>query len=157
MSAELMRAVEAESVVFARSLRGYNPDDVDDFLDRVADSLQRYAMLSADLELQNRQLEEKLVEYETLRDSWQDALVMAKRSSEEQIEKARQQADAILAEAHQQADALLAGAKDRLPQACDELRALQLRRQELAADMKVLVERFNQLIGELSADDWNHP
>ena len=40
---DLLKVVDVEGVVFSRGLRGYAADEVDEFLDRVADTLQRYS------------------------------------------------------------------------------------------------------------------
>ncbi len=109
----LMRAMEAESVSFSRGLWGYVSDEVDEFLDSVAYSLHRYAELVAYNEIRIRQLEEQLAEYINLRDSLQDALLMAKRSSDEHIKAAQREAEAIVAEAKSRAESIVTEAKSQ--------------------------------------------
>lgn len=56
----LLKAVDVEDAEFSFSLRGYDRDEVDDFLDIVAGSLLEYAKMHASDEIRIRALEEDL-------------------------------------------------------------------------------------------------
>lgn len=98
----MVTAQEVHSITFDKGLRGYNLDQVDDFLDRVADQLtadeQRISALNRD----NEELKDKLLELAQKLDSYRNdenalksALLNAQRMGENVIKEARQKGDAI--------------------------------------------------------------
>ncbi len=143
--ASLVTVLDVEAVSFSRTLRGYNPDEVEEFLDRVADTLQYTAERSSALEQDIKRLEEKLKEYDNLRDSLQEALLMAQRSSEERVGSARKEADAIVAEARSKAEGIISDArskKDDILRQCEDARKT---RDMFMADFKALLAKFSSL------------
>ncbi len=141
----LVTVLDVESISFSRAIRGYNSDEVEEFLDRVADTLQYTAERQSNLEQEVKRLEEKLKEYDNLRDSLQEALLMAQRSSEERVGSARKEADAIVAEARSKAEAIISDAKarkDEILRQCDDARK---NRDMFMADFKALLARFSSL------------
>lgn len=144
--ASLVTVLDVEAVSFSRTLRGYNPDEVEEFLDRVADTLQYTAERSSSLEQEMKRLEEKLKEYDNLRDSLQEALLMAQRSSEERVGSARKEADAIVAEARSKAEGIITDArarKDDILRQCEDARKT---RDMFMADFRALLARFSSLV-----------
>nr|WP_255700342.1 DivIVA domain-containing protein [Dethiosulfovibrio faecalis] len=142
----LVTVLDVENVSFSRTIRGYNPDEVEDFLDQVADTLQYSAERQAELEQEIRRLQEKMGEYDTMRDSLQEALLMAQRSSEERLGSARKEADAIVAEARSRAEGIVneaRGKKDDLLRQCDEARKTK---EMFLADFRSLLVRFSSLV-----------
>ncbi|HAF49579.1 MAG TPA: cell division protein, partial [Synergistaceae bacterium] len=93
---ELLKALDVINQTFKRALRGYNPVEVDEFLDRVADSLQAYAERCVELERELERLKEQIREYKGMRDSLQEALLMAQKSADERVKAAEKQAEAIV-------------------------------------------------------------
>ncbi len=88
---------------FHDAWRGYNQEEVDDFLDRVAEALER-------VQRENAQLNERIDELEGLVAQARDAeevlkktLVNAQRAAEEAIETARSKAEKMIAEAESRA------------------------------------------------------
>ena len=59
---ELLKALDVINQTFKRALRGYDPVEVDEFLDRVADSLQAYAERCVELERELERLKEQFAE-----------------------------------------------------------------------------------------------
>lgn len=142
----LVTVLDVESISFSRGMRGYNPDEVNDFLDRVADTLQYTAERQSSLEQEVRRLEEKLKEYDNLRDSLQEALLMAQRSSEERVGSARKEADAIVAEARSKAEGIISDAKakkDDVLRQCDDIKKTK---EMFIADFRGLLTRFSSLV-----------
>lgn len=88
---------------FHDAWRGYNQEEVDDFLDRVAEALER-------VQRENAQLNDRIDELEALVAQARDAeevlkktLVNAQRAAEEAIETARSKAEKMIAEAESRA------------------------------------------------------
>lgn len=106
VSPQTLREVE-----FRGALRGYNPDDVDEFLDRVAAGIEI-------LQERLRQATERAVRAEARlndvgegADGLRNTLVLAQRTADLAVQEAKDQAAAIVAEAEQRAAAVAAEAE----------------------------------------------
>ena len=143
---DLMRVVDVESVVFSKGLRGYVPDEVDEFLDHVADSMQRYAEMHAADQMKIRELENTLSEDLHLKESLQEALEMAKCSTEDLKACSQKECDAILAEARAKAENIVADALAKKEQLLRELDDLRRSRDHFVADAKAVILRYNMLL-----------
>ncbi|HHV52022.1 MAG TPA: DivIVA domain-containing protein [Synergistaceae bacterium] len=143
---ELLKALDVINQTFKRALRGYDPVEVDEFLDRVADSLQAYAERCVELERELERLKEQIREYKGMRDSLQEALLMAQKSADERVKAAEKQAEAIVAEAHAQAERLLKEAEDHSNVIKEEMSRLQQTNQDFIAEFRALITRYQNLI-----------
>jgi cell division initiation protein len=143
---ELLKALDVIHQTFKRALRGYDPVEVDEFLDRVADSLQAYAERCVELERELERLKEQIREYKGMRDSLQEALLMAQKSADERVRAAEKQAEAIVAEARAQAERLLKEAEDHSNVIKEEMSRLQRTKQDFVAEFRALLTRYQNLI-----------
>jgi DivIVA domain-containing protein len=139
-------------VEFREKLRGYNQDDVDDFLEQVAVGLEA-------LQEQLRQATERATRTGDQREPFADdddpvrrTLVLAQRTADMAIKEAREQAAEIVAAADARAQATVSQADEaanlRRESAESEVRAeverLTLARETLAADITALEEHLEQ-------------
>ncbi len=150
---ELMSALDVANKVFGRGFKGYNPNEVDAFLDQISESLHGYAQQILDLQREVDLLRDKEEGYEKLKDSLQGTLLFAQKSAEERVQAAEQQAQAILAEARSQADKMVAAAQGEVALARRDLKGLQEKRQEFLADFQALLFRYQTLIGEAPKEE----
>src|SRR5205814_5649951 len=108
VSPKTLREVE-----FREKLRGYHPEDVDQFLERVAAGIEA-------LQDKLRQTTERAVHAEELAsasgetdDALRRTLVLAQKTADAAIEEARSQAGEIVSTAEQQASSIVAGANEQ--------------------------------------------
>ena len=146
---DLLKVVDVESVVFSRGLRGYDADEVDEFLDHVADTIQHYAELRAADQMKIRELENSIRENDELKASLQNALDMAKRTSEDFLASSHMESEAVLAQAKARAEAILADAVSQKAQLLSEIDELKRAREHFVADAKAAVLRYNMLLDGL--------
>ncbi len=66
------------------------------------------------MEIQLSRFDEQIREYSELKQSLQEALVLAQKSAEERVSSAESRAEVIIAEAEAQAHKIVIGAKDRV-------------------------------------------
>ena len=144
--ADLLTALDIESKIFSKSMRGYSAVEVDEFLDRVADDIQEYAARAAESERRIARFEEQIREYENLKGTLQGTLLMAQKSAEAKEEAASRQAEALVSEARLKADQILmeaAAARDRERR---DLQRLRIMKQEFKAEFRSLLSRFAALM-----------
>lgn len=102
---------------FTRTLRGYDPDEVNAFLDQVisqvegmvAENREKDKKIAAlqGLEEENKNLKEKLNQYERMEATFNKAIMMAQKTSEQVRVSAQKESEAILDEAKKNANRII--------------------------------------------------
>ena len=87
---------------FRRSLRGYDVDQVDDFLQAVSDTLVQLIEEQQRLKAQADELRARVQHYQETEALLHNALLLAERTADETRQRAHQEADLIRREAEQQ-------------------------------------------------------
>ncbi len=134
VSPQLLREVE-----FREQWRGYNPDEVDDFLERVAAALER-------LQEKLRETTDRAVRAErrVAEDSGDEALkrtlVLAQRTAQSAVDEAQAEAENLLAAARDQAATTLAEAEQRAAEMDAEVVARSAEAVENLARERVVLE-----------------
>ena len=129
-------------------MRGYDPVEVDEFLDHVAGSLQAYVQKIKDQEQELVQKREKLGQFESIRESIQEALIMAQRTAEERVQGARMQADSIISEARSKVDRMVRDAEDEMEALRIDMGRLRSSRQQYVDEFRELLQKFDALLDE---------
>ncbi|MGI6782634.1 MAG: DivIVA domain-containing protein [Aminivibrio sp.] len=145
MAPELLTAREIESKFFSRGMRGYSVNEVDEFLDRVAEDIQEYALRCVDLERSVARLEEQIKEYDNLKETLQETLLMAQKSAEAKEEAAAKQAESLISEARVKAEQIVQEAAAAREAERREVLRLKHIKQEFRAEFRALLSRFASL------------
>jgi cell division initiation protein len=125
---------------------GYNEEDVDSFLDQVADELEKVIQENSELKQQLEIMRKRLSEFEEMQTSLQSALLAATKSAEAVREQARQEAEALVAKAQEEADSLIRSAQEQARQMI--LRA-QNERQKMERSLARLREVKNRYLASI--------
>ncbi|MDR1510547.1 MAG: DivIVA domain-containing protein [Synergistaceae bacterium] len=96
---ELLTSLDIVNQAFKKTMRGYDPSEVDEFLDRVAECIQVYVQKIKDYERVIEEQSEKLRDYENIKGSLHEALLMAQRTAEEKVTNASLLADEKVSQA----------------------------------------------------------
>ncbi|HPJ26247.1 MAG TPA: DivIVA domain-containing protein [Synergistaceae bacterium] len=146
MTQELLSALDVTNRVFRRSLRGYDIAEVDEFLDGVSDTIHIYAEKVRECESTIAGLREQMQEYQNLRDSMQEALIMAQKSAEDRIAAAEQQAQTIVADARSKAESLVQQANADADGIRREMKLLREKRGTMFGELRGFLARFEALL-----------
>lgn len=95
---------EIQQKEFHTSLRGYNMEEVDRFLDEVARELDRLTKENKELLAKIELLESKVAESEEMKSVIQSALLFAQKAAEDIKKSAQSEAESILQAAREMAD-----------------------------------------------------
>ena len=108
-----MTAEDVKKVTFERGVRGYRPEDVDDFLAQTARAMEELeaecdAALAAKADMESKMmiLAQKVEEYRAEENTLKTALINAQRMGETVVHEAKQKADSILRDATGQTEFL---------------------------------------------------
>lgn len=81
---------------------GYNKEEVDAFLDLVAEELDRIIRRYQEQSMMMEELKQKLARFEEMQQTLQNAIINAQRSADQIVEEARIQAQTMIREAQEQ-------------------------------------------------------
>ena len=139
-----------EGTDFQQVRRGYDPDEVDDFLERVAAAVSR---LQGQLVEANRRAE--IAESNAARaggqgeaegpvvEEMQRTLILAQRTADAAVREAREEADSLVAAARREAATVLTNGRQEADRYAAESRL------SLATEVRELEERRETLLGDL--------
>jgi len=98
--------IDIQQKTFGPELRGYNMDEVDDFLDEVVATLKDYDQRVRDAQDRIRALEAEIATRGEDETAISRALVAAQKQADTMLSEAREEAEAIRNEAHDESDRL---------------------------------------------------
>jgi cell division initiation protein len=101
---------------FSRSFRGYNDDEVDQFLDEIVEEFEK--LYKENLELKDRisMLVDQINQYKTMEATLKETLVTAQKTANDVTASAQKKSDLILKEAEQQAQKIIENANNQVVQ-----------------------------------------
>ena len=148
-----MKPIDVRRKEFKNSLRGYNADQVDDFLDVVADEYERSYSENLRMREEISSLRERLEQFEKLEDSIQSALVHAESAANDVRESASSEAENVRSnaereaeltrkEANERAQQTLADSSSKVERAQESYEALKKAKQDFAADFRHLLKSY---------------
>lgn len=134
---------------FNHALRGYNEAEVDEFLDQVADELERLFKENIDLSERIEALEEKVRTYQDMERTLHNTLLSAQKSADEITQKAQREADAVLKEAEVKGKDIIHSALTNKQKATAELARIKQAEEEFRARFKALLEKHLAALAEV--------
>ncbi len=134
---------------FGRSLRGYNEAEVDEFLDQVADELERLFKENIDLNERLEANEEKVKGYQDMERTLHNTMVSAQKSAEDIIAGARHEAEVVLKDAEVKAKEIIHNALQQKQRTQADLMRIKAAEEEFRAKFKSLLETHVRNLGEI--------
>ncbi len=131
---------------FSKRLKGYDPQEVHEFLSNVANTIERLTRERSEFRQRIRSLEAELASFRKREHALQDALVAAQRSADETLDAARAEGEKIVSEAQALADQLVDDASSRITTIETVIGELRARRREVRAELMRLAELLQGLI-----------
>lgn len=92
---------------FKRGLRGYNPDEVDEFLDEVVDNYEEIYKENGKLKEKLEVLEEQVSHYAKIEGTIQNTLVLAQNAADQAKEASQKEAEVIIKNANETAQRIV--------------------------------------------------
>ncbi len=152
-----MTAEDMKMVTFASVKKGYNPEDVDDFLAQAAKALEdmtaeRDAAIAAKANNENKMmiLAQKVEEYRGEENTLKTALINAQRMGETVVHEAKQKAESILRDATGQTELIRQKAEQDV---ANEQQKLVKMKEEVVRFKDIILTLYKQHIESLSGLD----
>ncbi len=138
---------------FERSFRGYNEDEVDQFLDNIVDEFEK--MYKENMEMKERisVLMDQINQFRTMEKTLKDTLVTAQKTADEVTAVAQQKSKLILREAEEQARQIRANANQDVVEANREQFEIKKQIRILKMKIRTLLESQIEEIDQLADED----
>ena len=148
---------------FNRTIRGYDPEEVNSFLDKVISQVEvmvnelkekdtRIAELET-YEIENRALKEKIEQYERMEGTVNKAIVMAQRTGDQMKISAQNESDAIIQNAKNNANRIINEALMRAEKTENEAALLKRNITIFKKRVKDIVEAQLEVVNEMDEID----
>ncbi len=124
---------------FTRSFRGYDEDEVDQFLDEIVEEFERLYKENIDLKDRLAMLVDQLNNYKTMENTLKETLVTAQKTADELAQSAQKKSDLIIEEAEKKA-------RDIIDQANSKVIEIKKEFDEYRKQMQVFRSRFKNLL-----------
>jgi len=131
---------------FRRKMRGYDPEEVQGFLDRVASALEEANATNATLEERMKEAENRLGHYRLIEQNLQDAAITVQKSLDETKRLAEKEAELIIREAHSRAEKEAASLQDRIQSLQTDIATLEMQRTNFLVRLRAVVRSQGDLI-----------
>ncbi len=137
-----IRPVDIRRKEFKNGFRGYEANQVDDFLDEVADEFERTFAENQRMSEEITTLQERLQQFEDLESSIREALVHAQQTSRDLRRNAGKEAELIVREAKEQSHRILADSSSRIERVQESYEVLRKAKQEFSNDFRHLLKSY---------------
>lgn len=130
------------------SVRGYDGQEVDEFLDHVAASYEKALKEVKKLREENERLRDEVGKYKNMETTLKDTMVVAQETVKERKEHAQREADVILSKAKNEAQEIMREAKERVKERMRQFRQIEEYEQFFRLRLKSLVESHLELLDD---------
>ena len=127
---------------FRRSIRGYNEEDVDVFLDQVAEEFERVFKENTELKEQVGSMKDKVKQYEGVEQTLQKALFTGQQAADQVKENAQKESELIIGDAEKKAKDIIHEVQKEKEAVVAELKRLCEAEDRFRVDFKELLNRF---------------
>ena len=150
----MITPLEIENKKFSKKpLNGYNPEEVDDFLDELTGDYEKLYKQVTESQEKIDELKQSLVHYQDIENTLQSTLMMAQKASDEVQDVAQKQADQIIKEAENRARESTLGLQTEIINKTQELESLKKQFDVYKARMESLLISQLELIKEINKED----
>jgi cell division initiation protein len=149
----MITPLEIKRQQFKKVMRGYDPVEVDTFLDMLSHELEE--VLSKYKESRDKiiELDTQLKDYKNMEKTLQQTLLQAQETSGKEIANSRKEATLIVQEAELKASQIVDKARGDFTRMKEEISNLKARKESILSRLKVLLTSEVDLIRALEIDE----
>ena len=155
-------SLEIKDKTFSTRFRGFDPEEVDEFLDIVVRDYEDLVRSNHDKDLHIKSLEDRLSYFDEMKDSLSQSVLIAQDTAERVKQAAAERSNNIIHQAEQDAQRLLEEAKYKaneiLRQATDNAKKVAVETEELKNKSRVFHQRLKSTIESqlaiVESSDW---
>lgn len=138
---------------FSRGFRGYDEDEVNEFLDQIIKDFEILIKEKKELEERLKNTNDRVSHFTSIEETLQKSILVAQEAAEEVRRNSQKEAKLIVREAEKNADRIV-------NESLSKARKIAMEIEELKKQSKVFRNRFKMLIEAqldlIQTDDWDH-
>ncbi len=138
---------------FARRLRGFDVQDVTQFLDAMAEDLEELYRQLDELERENGRLKDENARHRETEATLRDTLVLAQKSADGLKAAAEKEAERVVSDAGRQSERLMQQALERSAEVEKKIRDLRIERKNFHLKLQGMIDLFQQVLNFDKEDD----
>lgn len=146
----VLTSLELKDKTFGTKFRGYDPEEVDEFLDIVTDDYEELVRKNHEQEMEIKSLKDRLTYFDELKESLSQSVILAQDTAEKVKIAAKEQASTIIKQAEYDGQSLLNLSKDKandiLRTATDNAKKVAVETEELKNKTRVFHQRLKSTI-----------
>ena len=133
---------------FETAFRGFDPDEVREFLREVASEWEELLLENQQLRNEAIDLRDRVIQYQNQDRIFKETLMQAQKTSEEMMEVAQRERDLLLKEARFQGEEIAREAQEHVGKLEAHLRNLKLERVRFLQDLDALAARTKRFLSQ---------
>ncbi|MBN1464233.1 DivIVA domain-containing protein [candidate division KSB1 bacterium] len=141
---------------FKRTMRGFDPEEVEAFLVMVADELEFHIREKNQLNDELIKLRTQLKDYQRVESTLRDTLVRAQSTVEDSRMNSRREAEIIIHEAEIQADNIVKESREELLSIRHEISLLRAQKDAIAKRLRHMLESQLEMLEVMEIEDFKH-
>ena len=145
----MLRPIDIQNKEFEKKLKGYNCDEVDDFLDVVIQDFEMLFKENQTLKNKIGMLTETVERYKQIEKTMQQSIAMAQQSAEDIRKNAKTEADAIISKAKLDASYLARQIDDEHAKRHQEMLAVKNEIDQYRSRVKLLCENVINMVDSI--------
>lgn len=145
----MLTPLDIQKQDFAVKFRGYNADEVDNFLDMVGKDYEKLYKENADLKQQIKNLTTEVENYKAMEDTLKEAIILAQNAADDVKQNANERASNIIAEANNKAGDIVKDADSKLIEKKSELTQIKLEVGKYQAEIRGICNGILEILSKM--------
>jgi cell division initiation protein len=145
--------LDIKKQVFKKIFRGYDPVEIETFLEMVAEEFEALIRERNGLSDEVLKLKTQLRDYQEVEKTFKESLMNAQQTINQSRENSKRESDLIIKEAEVRAEKIIENAKMQLIEMKNELMVIKAQKDSFAKRLRHLLESQLELLSVLEIDD----
>ena len=142
----MLTPIEIHNKEFPTKFKGYDPEEVNDYLDEVIRTVEQLIRENKDLEKRVKFNEEKVSYFNSIQETLNKSIIVAQEAADRLKENARKDAEIIIFEAEKEAERLLKEAAEKATEINRETDVLKKETRMFRQRLQIMVESQLEMI-----------
>lgn len=138
---------------FRHSVKGYNEQQVDDFLDEVADEFERLFKENISLSEKLDAANERVKQYQDMEQTLRNTMMAAQSSGDQMMEKAKAESADVRRDADLKAKEIIHNALNQKQQVANELARIKQAEEDFRTSFRTVLEKYLANLAEVRLPD----
>ncbi|MFQ6617236.1 MAG: DivIVA domain-containing protein, partial [Fidelibacterota bacterium] len=138
---------------FKKSVRGYDRDEVDYFLELISEEYENLLRKKNELEKRVREMQKQIEEYKQVEKSLQETLISAKETSDRSLQNSKKEAELIINDAELKADKIIEEARRKASIIESEITRLKVQKDAFTIRLKNILKSQLELVEMMDEEE----